>query len=115
MPPTPSPTPILIQMVGGSTFWSAPAVVALITVFGVVVGAGLGFFFNWLLEGRKSKRELAHKWDDLIREHAARAIGAAGILPSEADRAAEAVMKEISEAVKRVQVSHGSHTLHLGR
>lgn len=40
----------------------------------LIVGALLGFLFNWLLEGRKASRAAAIRWDDDLRKFAAELI-----------------------------------------
>lgn len=69
MPPTPSPTPILIQVVGGeSSFWDSPAFVGLLTLAGVALGAWLSYLFNRRQEERKATRERAQRWDESVRD-----------------------------------------------
>jgi hypothetical protein len=82
MPPTPTPLPIRVVVVEGaaSSFWDSPLFISLLTLAGVIVGALLGFLFNWLLEARKSKREDMRKWDESVLEHSSGVITIAGEL-----------------------------------
>jgi hypothetical protein len=57
----------------GAPWWGVPVVAG---VF-LVVGATLGFFFNWLLEGRRARREDQHKWDERLVDHATKALALA--------------------------------------
>lgn len=62
MPPTPSPTPVIVQIVGGgdgAPWWGVPVIAGGF----LILGAALGFWFNWLLEGRRQ----AVRWDDQLR------------------------------------------------
>ena len=82
MPPVPTPAPTIQVVMEGaeSSFWDSPLFIALLTLAGVVVGALLGFLFNWLLEARKAKREDLRKWDEAVLEHSSGVITIAGEL-----------------------------------
>lgn len=61
MHPSPSPTPILIQMVGGgdaAPWWGVPVVAGVFLLLGGV----LGFVFNRINEDRKVKRERSERY-----------------------------------------------------
>lgn len=84
MPPTPSPDPILIQMVGGgdsAPWWGVPAVAGAF----LIIGAVLGFYFNRQQEKWKAKREDVRKWDDKILEKSAEYIQTADRLAALAE------------------------------
>lgn len=110
MPPTPTPTPLVIEIVGndhGTPWFGVPLVAG---VF-LVVGALLGFWFNWLLDGRKARRDQSRQWDADIREFGSKALGAAALLPTELDLAVDAVVLAMANAVEKVKSSGGSATL----
>lgn len=67
MPPSPSPTPVLVELANtadGVPWWGVPVIAGAF----LIVGAALGFWFNWILEGRRARREDLRKWDDRILE-----------------------------------------------
>lgn len=73
--PAPSPSPFLIQVVGdGNSFWDSPFFIALLTLLGVAVGAGLTYWFGRLEEARRTKREDLRRWDEGVLEHVSNAI-----------------------------------------
>ena len=68
MNPSPTPQPVLIEMVGGGSFWDSQLFISILTLTGVVIGALLGFFFSWILERSKAKRAADTRWHQDIRE-----------------------------------------------
>lgn len=69
MPPTPSPTPILLEVVGGqSSFWDSPAFVGLLALAGVALGAWLSYLFSRRQEEGRATREKAQRWDESVRD-----------------------------------------------
>ncbi len=87
MPPSPSPTPLIIEIVGGQegSFWSSPLFIALLALLGVVVGAALTHLSGWAQDNRKTKRDNLRKWDDRVLEHASKAISLAKQVTEEAN------------------------------
>ena len=77
----------------------------------LVIGALLGFWFNWLLDGRNARRDQIRKWDTDIRELGSRALGAAALLPTELDLAADTAVLAMSNAIEKVKSSGGRATL----
>ncbi|PVW05432.1 hypothetical protein DEA06_06750 [Microbacterium sp. Gd 4-13] len=62
MHPTPTRTPILIEITGsGETapWWGVPAIAGAF----LILGAVLGFWFNRLQDERKATRERSYQWD----------------------------------------------------
>lgn len=49
----------------GAPWWGVPVVAGAF----LLLGAILGFLFNWFLEGRKQKRELRARWDANLLDH----------------------------------------------
>ncbi|KQP01917.1 hypothetical protein [Leifsonia sp. Leaf264] len=72
MPPTPTPTPILIQVVG-----SGPNLDWLgwvLTGFFTLAGVTLGYLFNQRAEKRKAERERLERWDENLLNHTSNVI-----------------------------------------
>lgn len=78
--PTPTPSPVYIQMVGEGAFWDSPFFIALLTLGGVVVGAGLSFLFNWIQEKRKAERVLQERFYDQVLEYSSDVVRAAEVI-----------------------------------
>lgn len=75
MPPTPIPTPILVQVSdSGSSFLDSPLLVGILTLAGVALGAWLNHVFNRRHEDRKAARETAQRWDSNLLDHTASVI-----------------------------------------
>lgn len=73
MPPTPSPTPILIQVVGSgesAPWWG----VSLIAGGFLVLGAVLAFVFNVVQDARRTRREDHQRWDARLLEHSPKIV-----------------------------------------
>lgn len=87
MPPSPSPTPLVVEIIGGqaASFWNSPFFVALLALLGVGVGAALTHLSSWAQESRKIKRDNLRKWDDRVLAHASRAISLAKQVTEEAN------------------------------
>lgn len=69
MPPTPSPTPLLVELSGSqSSFWDSSLFVGLLTLAGVALGAWLSYLFGRRQEERKAERESEQRWDVSVRE-----------------------------------------------
>lgn len=76
MPPTPSPMPILIEMVGGeTTFWDSPFLVGMLPLLGVIAGGLLGYFLNRAQENRKARRDQATRWDERLLDLTSSVMG----------------------------------------
>jgi len=62
----PSPSPSLIDVAANTSapWWGVPVIAGSF----LVIGAALGFAFNWLLESRKAKREDKLRWHELVRK-----------------------------------------------
>ena len=62
MSPSPSPSALLVEMVGGSSapWWGVPVIAGGF----LILGAALGFLFNWLIENRKAKAALRTRFVD---------------------------------------------------
>jgi hypothetical protein len=78
MSPSPSPSPLLIQVVesGSATeapWWGVPVVAGAF----LIAGALLGFLFNRLQDDRRMKREDRLRWDDRILERSAKFVQSA--------------------------------------
>ena len=76
MNPTPSPSPILVELINSepTTFWFTPILPGIFVLLGAVVAAILAFIFNRLNEARKAKRERDIRWDDEIRKQCAESV-----------------------------------------
>ncbi|CAN7151616.1 hypothetical protein LJR044_002483 [Microbacterium foliorum] len=75
---TPAPLAIVAEA-AAAPWWGVPVVAGSF----LLIGAALGFLFNWLLENRKQSRAEAIRWDSDIREYAADLISAARKLEME--------------------------------
>lgn len=77
-PTAPSPSPLAVEIVGngGAPWWGVPVIAG---VF-LIVGAALGFWFNWLIEARKQRLADAVRWHNDIREHVAELLAAAEVV-----------------------------------
>ncbi len=73
----------MIQVVGGGGDAAPWYGVPLIAGVFLVVGAVLGFLFNWLADRRKARREDIRKWDDRVLELSAKVIALAAQVESE--------------------------------
>lgn len=71
MPPTPSPDPLLIKLLGEqSSFWDSTFWVGLLpvlSVLSVLAGAVAAYFFARAQDDRKAKREQSTRWDADLR------------------------------------------------
>lgn len=74
MNPAPSPSPLLVDIMDGGSapWWGVPVIAG---VF-LILGAAVGFWFNWQIESRKLSRIEAVRWDADIREYTAELISA---------------------------------------
>lgn len=70
--PSPSPTPLLIELIGSdtATFWWTPLLPVIYTLAGAVIGAGATIVTNWLTDRRKAAREDEQRWDDELLKRA---------------------------------------------
>lgn len=66
MPPTPTPTPILVKIVSeDADFWNQPLFVAILALLGVALGAGVTVFTNRQLARAEDRRQ----WDEKILDY----------------------------------------------
>jgi len=73
--PTPSPSPLLVELVGqaGPPWWGVPVLAGIF----LLLGGFLGFLFNRINEDRKAKREHKARWHDQVRVLSSKAITSA--------------------------------------
>ncbi|MCA5891987.1 hypothetical protein LEP48_01305 [Isoptericola sp. NEAU-Y5] len=63
-------------------WWGVPAIAGSF----LIVGGALGFWFNWILEGRRQGRSEAIRWDGDIRQYVAELVGVVETLIKERSR-----------------------------
>ena len=74
MIPAPTPTPETVQAAAeAAPWWGVPVIAGAF----LVIGALLGFLFNWIADARKAKREHTQRWHDEVRKLSVEAVAAA--------------------------------------
>lgn len=75
MPPSPRPTPFLIEVAGGDVapWWGVPVIAGAF----LIIGAVLGYVFNRLQDKERARRDRSQQWDQNLLAHASSAISLA--------------------------------------